>query len=526
MKSQYDAIVIGAGHNGLVTAAILAKAGNKVLVLEQRDTIGGAAATEEIFPGFKFNTGAHDAGLFRPEIVRSLSLESFGLEFIQSPVSVFAPQTDGSNLMIWRDVDKTVAEISKFSKSDAQKYPEYLEFIKMVTGVIDKIATLTPPELFPLKAGELMAWAKVALGAKRLGDKGMIDLIRVLPMTTQELMNEWFESDAVRGALGAPGVTGSRQGPQASGTAFMLMYQQLGSLNGGFKSSQFVRGGIGQLSQALAKAAEKRGAEIRTGSSVKRVVLEDGKAVGVELGSGDTIKAKVIVSNADPRRTMFDLIGPDKLEMRVMRRVRNIKFRGTTAKLNLTLNGLPEFKGAPGGTAHLGGHIVISPSLDYLEHAYDDAKYGRVSENPYLDITIPSVLDDSLAPSGKHVMSISMQYAPYELRDSNWDKEKDKLAKGIINTLSAYAPNLKTIIKHQQIITPKDWEEDYGLTEGSIFHGQMGLDQILIMRPIGGYAQYKTQIDNLFLCGAGTHPGGGVSGAPGSNAAREILKAL
>jgi phytoene dehydrogenase-like protein len=311
------------------------------------------------------------------------------------------------------------------------------------------------------------------------------------------------------------------QGPQASGTAFMMLYHLLGAFNGGFRSSRFVKGGIGKLSEALAHAALRHGAKIYTDADVAKIKLSDSKATGVVLKNGEEISGRVIISDADPRRTFFDLVGAANLGPTFVRRVRNIRFRGATAKINLALNDLPQFK--PKET-HLSGHIIICPSLEYLERAYDDAKYGRYSQQPYLDMVIPTVLDSSLAPAGKHIMSITMQYAPYRLREGNWVEDREKLGDHIINTLAEYAPNIKDLILHRQVITPLDWERDYALTEGGEFHGQMGLDQLLFMRPVAGYGQYRTPIENLYLCGAGTHPGGGVTGAPGYNAAREVLK--
>lgn len=517
----YDAIIIGAGHNGLVTAAYLAKAGRHVLVLERRETLGGAAATEEVFPGFKFNTGAHDAGLFRQEIIDELNLKKHGLEFIESPAAVFAPQPDGASLTLWRDQQKNLAEIAKFSRADAEKFPAFMRLVSNFTEVLNSIMLLTPPSVTQNSFEELLAWAGAGLKLRRSGKREMMEFLRLLSMTVTEFLNEWFESEALKAVLGSAGVTGSMQGPQASGTAFVMLYHHLGAANGGFRSSRFVKGGTGQLSVALANAARKFGAEIRTGAEVAHIKLNDDKATGVVLTSGEEISARMIISNADPRRTFFELVGAPNLGPTFVRRVRNIRYRGTTVKVNLALNDLPRFKDKE---APLSGHVIICPTLEYLERAYDDAKYGRYSQKPYLDIVIPSVLDASLAPANKHIMSITMQYAPYKLREGNWDVHREKLGDHIINTLAAYAPNIKDIILHRQVITPLDWERDYGLTEGGEFHGQMGLDQMLFMRPVAGYGQYRTPIENLYLCGAGTHPGGGVTGAPGHNAAREVLK--
>ena len=522
---SYDALIIGAGHNGLVTAATLAQAGKRVLVLERRNTLGGAAATEEIFPGFKFNTGAHDAGLFRPEIIAALQLEQHGLQLMKSHVAAFAPQPNGAALTLWRDEQKNLAEIARLSQSDAEKFPAFVRLMNKLAEGLRSLLLLTPPNIAQSGLNELLTWASAGLKIKNLGKHEMMEFLRVLPMTAAEFLNEWFESAALKGLLGATSVAGSMQGPQASGTAFMLLYHYLGEANAGFKASSFVRGGMGQLAVALANAAQAHGAEIRTNTEVVWIIHKEEKAFGVLLKTGEEISARAIISNADPRRTFFDLVGAPHFGPTFVRRVRNIRYRGASAKMNLALSSLPRFNGAE-SEAQLSGHIIICPSLEYLERAYDDAKYGRYSSHPYLDIVIPSLLDSSLAPSGQHVMSITIQHAPYKLRESNWEEQREALGDHIINTLAQYAPNVRDLILHRQVLTPLDWEREYGLTEGSEFHGQMGLDQLMFMRPVAGFGQYRTPIENLYLCGAGTHPGGGVTGAPGYNAAREVLKDL
>ncbi len=524
MPKSYDVLIIGAGHNGLVAAAYLAQAKKRVLVLERRTSLGGAAATEEIFPGFKINTGASDAGLFREEIIADLNLKKHGLQVLESPAAVFAPQPNGSALTLWRDEQKSLAEIACHSAKDAERFPVFMRFVNKSTEILHRMMLLTPPSVSELKFEELLPWLNTGRKLKNLGKHEMMEFMRVLPMTAVEFLNEWFESEALKAALGAAGVSGSMQGPQASGTAFMMLYHYLGAANGGFKASRFVKGGIGQLAAALANSAKKQGAEIWLGAEAAHIKLDDGRAGGVVLTSGEEISAKVIVSNADPRRSFFDLVGAPNLGPTFVRRVRNIRFRGTTAKVNLALNGLPTFKGITEGESQLSGHIVICPNLEYLERAYDDAKYGRYSQQPYLDIVIPTVLDASLAPPGKHIMSITMQYAPYKLRESHWDDKREELADRIIDTLAQYAPNLQEMILHRQVLTPLDYEREYALTEGGEFHGQMGLDRLLFMRPVAGFGQYRTPIEHLYLCGAGAHPGGGVTGAPGYNAAREILR--
>jgi phytoene dehydrogenase-like protein len=428
---------------------------------------------------------------------------------------------------MWQDVGRTQTDLARLSETDAEKISQFVRRLAALTGVLDNIMTLTPPNLSQRNVGDLLPWLKVGTDLKWLGQREMMEFLRVLPMTVAEFLDEWFESELLKGVLGSVGITGSMQGPRAAGTAFMYLYHYLGAASTGFKASRFVRGGVGQLSAALAGAARQYGAEIRTGTEVSQVAVKDGQATGVILAGGEEISARRVISSAAPRRTFFELVDPPELEPRFVRLVKNIRYRGCTAKVNLALGGLPYFIHLPeDGGPYLGGHILISPSLDYLERAYDDAKYGNFSRRPYLDVVIPSLIDPSLAPAGQHVMSITMQYAPYHLAESSWPQQRAALGDKIIDTLAEYAPNLKELILERQVISPLDWEQDYSLTEGSIFHGQMGLDQLLFMRPVAGWGQYRTPIDRLYLCGAGTHPGGGVTGAPGYNAAREILKDL
>jgi phytoene dehydrogenase-like protein len=387
---------------------------------------------------------------------------------------------------------------------------------------------LTPPDLMDRSLGDATAWGRFGLDLRRMGGEEMMEFMRVLPLPVTMYLDEWFESDALKGALAAPALLGNQLGPYGSGTNFMLLYRHAN----GFMRRRAVVGGMGQLSAALAAAAEQHGAEIRLGTAVDHITLEDDRATGVSLADGTQINARIIISNADPRRTFFGLVGPTNLEPRFMRHVRNIIYRGVTAKINLALSAVPSYIGETEKN-HLAGRILISPSVEYLERAYDAAKYGSFSPNPMLDITIPTLLDPSLAPEGKHIMTIIMQYAPYRLQDAgskmqdaDWEDQREQLGDKVVQTLEQYAPGIKSLVLDRQVLTPLDWEKSYGLTEGSIHHGQMSLDQLLIMRPVSGWSRYRTPIENLFLCGAGTHPGGGVTGAPGYNAAREAAKTL
>ncbi len=526
MTKNPEAIIIGAGHNGLTTAALLAKSGINVLVLEQRDQPGGAAASEEIFPGFQFNTGSDDASLFQDQIVQELDLAAHGLTFLESDTAVFAPQPDGSALTLWRDSEKSAAEIGQINAHDGACYPTFAAQINRYAQALRGMMLLTPPELMERRLSDGAAWGRLGLNLRRMGGMQMMEFMRILPLPIAGTLDEWFASDALKGTLALPALLGNQLGVRGGVTTFMFLYRH----TGGFLRHRAVKGGTGQLSAALAKAAKKYGAQIRLGSAVDHILLErtpehSDRTVGVVLSDGTEISARLVISNADPRRTFLGLVGPTKLEPRFVRQVRNILYRGVTAKVLLALSGLPSFKGIK-QKSQLESHIHIAPGLDYLERAYDDAKYGDFSANPVLDITIPTLLDPGLAPAGKHIMSITMQYAPFNLKDGNWPEAKERLGDAIINTLSQYAPDLPDKIIGRHILTPCDYQQSYGLTEGSIHHGQMSLDQLLIMRPIPGRSRYQTPIENLFLCGAGTHPGGGVTGAPGYNAAREVIKFL
>jgi len=522
---SYEVIVIGAGHNGLVTAAYLAKAGKQVLVIERRPHVGGAASTEEVFQGYKANTGATDAGLFLPRIVSDLNLESHGLGWVESPALVFAPQLDGNSLTLWRDPNRSVAEIAGFSKTDADRYPAFLRLVSRLAEVLSLMLTVSPPSLPEIRVGELLPWLRTALKLKSLGEHDMMEFLRFLPMSVADFLDEWFESRALKAAIGSSGVTGSFLGPRSSGTALMLLYQAIHAGKAGFRSSRFVQGGIGRLSQALAEVAIQHGAEICTGLEVSEIILDGNNASGVRLGNGERIDARAVVSSVDPQRTFFGLVGAPHLEVRFVREVKNIRLHSSLARVHLALSGLPSFPGAsqagPGG--NLSGHILICPDLDYLERAFDDAKYGRFSSQPLLDIVIPTLSDPALAPPGKHILSIDAYYAPYALQEGGWDEKRGELLDVVLQTLAAYSPGITNLITNTQVITPLDLEREYGLTRGDIYQGQMGLDQILMMRPVPGYGRYRAPVKNLFLCGAGTHPGGGVTGAPGYNAAREIM---
>lgn len=518
--SPYDVIVIGGGHNGLTAAAWLAKQGHKVCVVERRATLGGAAATEELFPGFHFNTGS--PSVLSTHVVDALKLQDHGLEFIESAVLAFAPQANGGAVTLWRDAERTEPELAAFSPRDALVFGKFAKQNETFARILVDMAALQPPNLKNNSLRLLAGWTRLALKARALGGRDMMELLRVLPMSAYQYLNEYFESDALKGLLASFCMTGLMQGPRASGTNYMLLYQQIGGQN----RAATIRGGVGQLGAALAQAAQSHGALIRTGIAVTRIVTDKDRVIGVEIEGGEQIRAKTILSNADPRTTFLGLLGAPNLEPRIMRRLRSLKLRGSTASLHLALSGLPEFPSANGDADRLKNAIVICPTLDYAERAYDDAKHGQMSAQPILHAYLPSLQDPTLAPAGQHSMSIIFRYAPYRLHKGNWDSEREHLGDLAIETLAPYAPNLKALVLNRRVITPLDYERNYGLAEGSEMHGQMGLDQLLTMRPVPGFVGYRSPVDGLYLCGAGAHPGGGLTGFPGLNAARQAHREI
>jgi phytoene dehydrogenase-like protein len=520
---KHDVIIIGAGHNGLVAAAYLAKAGRSVLVLEGRDSIGGAAVTEEIFPGFGASTVADGGGYLSAKVRSDLKLDSH-VETIASDAVAFCPQPDGSQLTIWRDTQQTVQEVARFSEADAEAYPAFVELMRKIADVVSALMEMTPPDLPDLAMRDLRGALGLLGPARKLGRKQFSEFLRIMPMPTSDLLNEFFESEAVKAAIGASSVLNITWGPQEAGTAYTLLGSWAQSGTGLFRSASVVKGGMGALTGAIADAASGFGAEIRTGAAVDAVTVEAGRATGVKLVDGEQLTAAVVVSNADPRTTFLQLLEPHTLDASFVRNVQNIKYRGSAARIHLALRELPEFTAIAGNdSACLRGPIQIAPSLDYVQRAFDCSKYGQYSEHPYLDILIPTLSDPGLAPEGRHLMSITAKYAPYDLRGRDWESQKEAFADLVIDTLAEYAPGIRDAVLQRHVLAPTDLESVYGLPEGNPNHGEMTLDQFFHMRPIPGYARYRTPIDGMYVCGAGTHPGGGVTGIPGHNAAREIL---
>ena len=520
-------IVIGGGHNGLVTAFYLAKAGLKPLVLERRSQVGGAAITEEFYPGFRVSTLAHSAGPLRPDIVRDLQLEKHGLKFITPDAAVTSLSSDNRALTLYRDIDRSAESIGTFSQPDAARYQKFAGALAKVSRVIAKALALTPPEIESPGAQDLLNLLRLGRTVRGLGKKDTYNLLRWAPMPVADWVAEFFETELLRSTIAARGIFGTALGPWSAGSTLVLLLRAAADPNpagGNF----FISGGIGALTQALASAAQQAGAEIRTNTEVAELRIKNGAAERLVLSNREEIPVRAVISNADPKRTFFHLIDPLYLPPTFVRRLQNYRLNGTVAKLNFAMSGLPTFPALNGNTEALTGRIQVGPDIDYIERAFDDSKYGNCSRAPYLEFTIPSLTDPSLAPSGQHVMSTYMQYAPYNLRDGSWrdDSKREQLADSVINTLALYAPDLRGKILGQQVITPLDLEETYGLTCGHIFHGELALDQVFTMRPFLDWSRYRTPIANLYLCGSGTHPGTGLTGASGANAAREILKDL
>jgi phytoene dehydrogenase-like protein len=525
MAETRDIIIIGGGHNGLVTAFYLAQAGFKPLVLERRPQTGGAAITEEFSPGFRCSTLAHSAGPLLPEIVRDMQLERHGLKLITPEVALTALSPDGRALPLYHDVKRAVKEISAFSQKDATQYTGLQESLGKIGKVIGDALKLAPPNIDDPSRGDLWAMLQTGRSLRKLGKKDMYRLLRWGPMAVADLVAEFFETELLRAAVAALGVFGTAMGPWSAGSSLVLLIRAAGDSHPA-GSSNFVVGGIGAIAQAMTAAAQAAGAEIRTGAEVKEVRVKDGGATGVVLAGGEEISAKAIISNADPRRTLLKLVDPTHLTPDFVMKLKNYRMAGTVAKVNLALAALPKFSALKDHEDSLRGRIHVGPEIDYLERAFDESKYGSFSTHPYLEAAIPSLSDPSLAPSGKHVMSVYMQYAPFKLKNGDWDQQRDALGNTVVETLSQYAPDLPGLVEDAQIITPKDLEDTYGLTGGHIFHGELALDQFFTMRPLLDWARYRTPIQNLYLCGSGTHPGAGLTGGSGANAAREIVKEL
>ena len=519
---RYDAIIIGGGHNGLVAAAYLARAGRKTLVLERRPLLGGAAVTEEIFPGFKFSVFSYVVSLLRPEIIRDLELPKHGLQILPLESTV-TPMDNGDYLASWADPDESRRELERHSRRDAEAAVVFGRLMHHMAMAVKPIIGMVPPDPSSLSRSDLSSLVKLGGHMRSLGAERFHALHKLMTMSSADYLDEWYEFDPLKATKSASGIIGTFLGPRSPGSAYVLLHHYMGEIDGAFRAWGFQKGGTGAISESIASAARAHGAEIRTDAAVDRVLVRNGRATGVALSNGDQIDAAVVVSSLDPRHTFLDLVGEAELPGELVDAVKRYKFRGSSGKVNLALSGLPRFTCMPGPGRHLRGAMSISPSVEYLERAYDDAKYGEFSRNPYMDIVIPSMIDPGMAPPGQHVMSIFVQYAPYHINGGWTDAKREAFGNAVIRTLARYAPNIESLILHKQVLTPADIEQITGLSEGNIFQGELALQQLFFLRPAAGWAKYRTPIRGYWQCGAGTHPGGGIMGASGRLAALQIV---
>jgi phytoene dehydrogenase-like protein len=526
---KYDAIIIGGGHNGLVAAAYLARAGRNVLVLERRELVGGCAVTEEIWPGYRVSTAAYLTSLLQERIVRDLELPRYGYQVDAKDPAFFSAFPDGRHFFMWQDRARTLAEIAKFSQHDAGVYAAYEDLIERISQVVEGLLLTTPPNFPPRTGMDFIDYLKLLARLRGLSARDVVALVKIFTQSAADFLDEWFESEEVKVTLATDGVIGANGGPRSPGTAYILLHHCMGGVAGHRGLWGFVRGGMGAVSEAIAASARARGVTVRTSAAVAKVLVRAGRAQGVVLESGEEIAAGLVASNLDPKATFLRLLDERDLDADFVAAIRHYRIEGTSCKINLALNGLPEFTAYPGAYSgaegpHHRATMHICPSIEYVERAWDDAKYGRASERPLLELTIPTMYDPSLAPPGKHIMGIFLQYAPYTLREGTWDELREPFGDRVISLIEEYVPNIRKIVEHRQVLSPLDLERRFGITGGNIFHGEMSLDQMFVMRPVAGWARYRTPVQGLFLCGSGAHPGGGVMGAPGFNCAREMLK--
>ena len=519
---NYDAIVIGGGHNGLTAAAYLARGGKKVLVLERRYILGGAAVTEEVFPGFKFSVCSYVVSLLKANIIRELMLPKFGLELLPLE-STFTP-LDNDYLLRTADEDQTYREISRHSPRDAEAYMRFGPFMGQIGMAVRPILETIAPNTVRPGLSDLATIKKMLNHFKTLSDELFEYLTKLMTMSSADFLDEWFEFEPLKATISSSGIIGTFMGPRSPGSAYVMLHHYMGDIDGSFRTWGFQRGGTGAVSMAIARSAEHFGADILTEAPVEKVIVKNGRAIGIALENGNEYQADKVISGLDPKLSFLKMVDESDLPSDFVTDIKNFRIRGSSGKVNLALDGLPDFTCLPGSGPHLRGAISIGPSYDYLEKAYDDAKYGNFSKVPFLDIIMPSVLDPDMAPPGKHVMSCFVQYAPYHIKGDWNDQKREAFGDAVINAIARFAPNIKNIILHRQVLTPADLESTFGLTEGNIFHGELSLQQLFVLRPAANWADYKTPIKNYYQCGSGTHPGGGITGSPGEMAAKKILR--
>jgi len=536
VAERYDAVIIGGGHNGLVSAAYLARAGLKTLVLEQRHVLGGAAVTEELFPGFRFSVFSYVVSLLRPEIIRDLQLPRHGLDILPldgtfTPLRAGEGPAAGGGDYLWRvnDHGRTIRELRRWSANDAEAYEEYGQLMVEMAKFIKPILAITPPDLTSLDPRPLLPLGGLLRTFQQLPECQQAVFVQLMTMSAADFLDQWFETDPLKATMSASGIIGTYLGVRSPGTAYVLLHHYMGEIDGAFRAWGIPKGGTGGVSNAIASAARALGAEIRTEAKVERILVKDGRVVGVALEkSGEVIESPVVLSSVDSRRTFLTLVEPGTLEPEFEEEVRRFKFRGSSGKVNLAVDRLPEFTSLPGVGEHLRGAISFSPSIDEMERAYDDAKYGHFSRKPYIDMIIPTLVDPTMAPPGKHVISCFVQYAPYQLAPElgSWDDQREAFGDAVIDRIAEFAPGIRDSILFRNVQTPLDIERTTGLTEGNIFQGELTLEQLFFNRPVPGYARFRTPVRDLWLCGSSTHPGGGIMGANGRIAALEVLRSL
>ena len=518
-----DVVIVGGGHNGLACAAYLARAGLDVLVLEKRPVLGGAAVTEEPWPGYRISTASYVVSLMPPRIESELELARFGYRVSIVMPDYYLPFPDGSSLTLWGDAARDAQEIARFSKADADAYLEFDRYFDRVGHLLRDLLFVVPPNL---RLRDVPRWLTLAGRLRSWTGRDVADLVRLFTISAADFLDEWFEDERVKGTLATQAIIGGWNGPMSPGSAYVLMHHWIGEVAGHPGAWGWVHGGMGAVSEVLARAASTAGAEVRNGSAVNRVVVRDGRALGVELDDGSLIRGRRVVSNAHPVTTYRDLVGEEHLPQDVVRDVRRFRTRSGSVKVNVALGELPKpaaWDGPVPGDPHT-GLLAISPSVEYLERAWDDAKYGRSSQHPYIETVFPTVFEDGLAPDGKHVMLAFTQFGPYRLAEGSWDTEREAYGRNVIATLGRYCSNLEAAVEHMEVLAPPDLEERFGLLGGNIFQGEMAPDQMFSLRPIFGFADYRTPIHGLYLCGSGTHPGGGVMAVPGRNCATVVMR--
>jgi phytoene dehydrogenase-like protein len=537
VAQRYDAVIIGGGHNGLISAAYLARAGLRTVVLEQRDVLGGAAVTEEVFPGFRFSVFSYVVSLLRPEIIRELDLPGHGLDILPLD-GTFTPLRPGEGPRdagggstgdyLWRvnDHGRTIRELRRWSKNDAEAYEEYGQLMVDMARFIKPILSIVPPDPTANDPRPLRPLGGLLRSFQRLTERQQAVFVQLMTMSAADFLDQWFETAPLKATMSASGIIGTFLGVRSPGTAYVLLHHYMGEIDGAFRAWGIPKGGTGGISNAIGSAARAQGAEIRMEARVARISVRGGRATGVVLDSGEEIEADAVLSSLDGRRTFIDMLEPGSLEPDFEAEIRRFKYRGSSGKVNMALDGLPDFTALPGPGEHLRGAISISPAVDEMERAYDDAKYGHWSRRPYIDIVIPTLVDPSMAPPGKHVMSCFVQYAPYHLDPAlgSWDDNREAFGDAVVDRISEFAPNLRDRILYRQVMTPLDIERTTGLSEGNIFQGELSLEQLFFNRPLPGYARFRTPIRDLWLCGSVTHPGGGIMGANGRLAAMELLR--